>query len=160
LIGTPHQVVVQVLIDTGAEVDLIRPGLIPKSMFRPASKRLVLRAANGMVLRGGSHTVELDLACKGYRVHDGEPQLLEFPTVLFEANIESDILLSFKWCRQFELDIRCGQYGLQFTSRGIHYFLPGSPEEEDEGEFESYKRQIQGVSSQASSSNSQGTGTD
>ena len=81
--------------------------------------------------------------------------------MLFEANIESDILLSFKWCRQFELDIRCGQYGLQFTSRGIHYFLPGSPEEEDEeGEFESYKRQIQGVSSQASSSNSQGTGTD
>ena len=71
LIGTPHQVVVQVLIDTGAEVDLIRPGL--KSIFRPASKRLVLRAANGMVLRGGSHTVEFDLACKGYRVHDGSP---------------------------------------------------------------------------------------
>ena len=33
LIGTPHQVDVQVLIDTGAEVDLIRPGLMPKSMF-------------------------------------------------------------------------------------------------------------------------------
>ena len=33
LIGTPHQVVVQVLIDTGAEVDLIRPGLIPKPCF-------------------------------------------------------------------------------------------------------------------------------
>ena len=43
----------KVLIDTGAEANLIRTGLVPKRFTRPAHKVLELVAVNGQVLQGG-----------------------------------------------------------------------------------------------------------
>ena len=43
----------KVLVDTGAEANLIRTGLVPKRFTRPAHKVLELVAVNGQVLQGG-----------------------------------------------------------------------------------------------------------
>ena len=43
----------QILVDTGAETNLIRKGLIPASEFVPAKRPLCLTTANGQRLRGG-----------------------------------------------------------------------------------------------------------
>ena len=43
----------KVLIDTGAEANLIRTGLVPKRFTRPAHKVLELVAVNGQILQGG-----------------------------------------------------------------------------------------------------------
>ncbi len=45
--------ILKILIDTGAEANLIRTGLIPKRYNRPAHKILELVAVNGQVLQGG-----------------------------------------------------------------------------------------------------------
>ncbi len=43
----------KILIDTGAEANLIRTRLVPKRYTRPAHKILELVAVNGQVLQGG-----------------------------------------------------------------------------------------------------------
>ena len=48
------------LIDTGAEVDLVRSGFVPQHLFSPAVVPMVFIMANGSSkLGGGSQTVEL-----------------------------------------------------------------------------------------------------
>ena len=42
----------KVLVDTGAEANLIRTGLVPKRFTRPAHMVLELVAVNGQVLQG------------------------------------------------------------------------------------------------------------
>ena len=48
------------MIDTGAEVDLVRSGFVPRHLFSPAVVPMVFIMANGSSkLGGGSQTVEL-----------------------------------------------------------------------------------------------------
>ena len=48
------------LIDTGAEVDLVRSGFVPRHLFYPALVPMIFIMANGSSkLSGGSQTVEL-----------------------------------------------------------------------------------------------------
>ena len=48
------------LIDTGAEVELVRSGFVPRHLFYPAVAPMVFIMANGSSkLSGGSQTVEL-----------------------------------------------------------------------------------------------------
>ena len=131
----PYQTWVKVLIDTGCEVDLIHRGLIHKRHFRPATKRVRLVTANKTLLGGGIYTVDLDLGCKGVRMHDGNLNLLEFPTTLYEADINIDIILSFKCCRYYNIDITCGLYGLQFEYYDYQYFIQGMEEPEPNDEL-------------------------
>ena len=50
---------VKVLIDTGAQANLIRKGLISEGCLKEASQRLNLRTANGQKLEGGERNVEV-----------------------------------------------------------------------------------------------------
>ena len=88
---------VKVLIDTGAQANLIRKGLISEGCLKEASQRLNLRTANGQKLEGGERNVEVVL---GFRqVVNGEmlPQLSWHNAVFFEADIRVDAILSFPW---------------------------------------------------------------
>ena len=51
----------KVLIDTGAEANLIKEGVLSKSEFVRAEKRLFFVTANGRPMKGGETLVELDL---------------------------------------------------------------------------------------------------
>ncbi len=42
-----------VLVDTGATVNLIKKGIIPTYLFKPAKRKMSLVAANGKVIPGG-----------------------------------------------------------------------------------------------------------
>ena len=53
------------LIDTGAEVNLIRRGLCDAKYNRPAEKKLCLMAANNQRLGGGENEVEMELHFEG-----------------------------------------------------------------------------------------------
>ena len=48
------------LIDTGADVCLIRHGMIPSNLFYPASRPLRLVGVNGKKLEGGDKEVKLN----------------------------------------------------------------------------------------------------
>ena len=51
----------KILIDTGAEANLIRKGLLPSHLFAVAKEPLIFVAANGQRLGGGSRVIPLNL---------------------------------------------------------------------------------------------------
>ena len=115
----------KVLVDTGCEVDLVRTGLIDSGLFFPTEKNIRLVTANGSLLGGGSKQTRFNLMVKANPIsHIGEPKILVFPTTFVEANIQVDVILSFKWLVEFDLDIKCRDYGLQTNTRPL-FFIPG-----------------------------------
>ena len=60
---------------------------------------------------------------------DGGLRFLEFPTIMYEADIEVDMILSYKWLVQYDLDIKSRRYGLQ-TNSTPQFFIPGLDYEE------------------------------
>ena len=52
---------------------------------------------------------------------------MEFPTKLMEAEVSVDIILSFNWLVEFNVDLQGRRYGLQ-TNTTPPYFIPGVKE--------------------------------
>ena len=52
-------------------------------------------------------------------------KFLNFSTSLYEAEISTDLILSFSWLNECELDLKARKYGLQ-TSGDPSYFIPGT----------------------------------
>ena len=86
-----------VLIDTGAEASLIRKGLMPASAFRKSANPLRLVAANQSCLPGGHLEVEVDIHLNATDVETKEKRVARIPTILYEAEIDEDIILSYRW---------------------------------------------------------------
>ena len=87
----------KVLIDTGAQANLIRIGLAPENMLSVSNDPLCLRMANGQRLEGGRRVVS---TCLGFRqVVRGEilPSLFQRPCEFYEADIMVDAIISFPW---------------------------------------------------------------
>ena len=100
-----RQKFIRALVDTGAQVNLIRNGLFSPNEFQRANSPLTLVAANGQVLEGGKCTI--DLCMKFYQsseVVDVEPEV-ELDGEFFEANIGIDAILSYPWCKKHHLAV-------------------------------------------------------
>lgn len=100
-----RQKFIRALVDTGAQVNLIKKGLFPGGDFVEAESPLRLIAANGQVLEGGRRTISLRM--KWYQSSDEEevtPEI-EMPGEFFEAEIGIDAILSYPWCRKNKLAV-------------------------------------------------------
>ena len=84
----------KVLVDTGAETNLIREGLVSPMEFLPAKHHLCLTTANGQRLRGGRNILCTDL--KFNRI-SSEGDVMEGK--IFEADINADVILGHPWLR-------------------------------------------------------------
>ena len=95
----------KILIDTGAQVNLVRKGLISDWLLKPASEKLSLRTANGQVMEGGDKQVEISL---GFRqVFRGETmaELSWIPATFVDADIHVDAILSYPWLVENKLGV-------------------------------------------------------
>ena len=119
---------IKALVDPGCETNLVRKGLIPQENFHPAERGVRLVTANGSILGGGNRQANLKLYVQGYQVGSDWCKTLTLPTVCYEAEISVDIILSFTWLHELNLDIRTRQYGLQ-TNQTPQYFIPGVKEQ-------------------------------
>ena len=68
------------LIDTGAEVCLIRRNLIPEEFYQPAVRPLRLWAANKQLINGGQDEVLLTMVVEGSQVNTAKGVELRLPT--------------------------------------------------------------------------------
>ena len=95
----------KVLIDTGAQANLVRKGLISSHLFYGAPRILKLIAANGQRIEGGDRVVDVHLqfCCE----RDGKmlEHMIEYPCTFHEAAIRVDAILSFPWLREQELGV-------------------------------------------------------
>ena len=90
-----EQVEINVLIDTGAEVNLVRPGLLRDESFRPAEERLKLITVSGSTLAGGVRTTILEMQLKGVDQTTNIESRHVIGGVFYEAEIDWDAIISF-----------------------------------------------------------------
>ena len=102
----------------------MKKGLIPSKYFSPAARKIQFVTANGTTLGGGDKEVKLDLITCANIVGEETKKFLILTTTLYEADISVDVLLSFSWLQEFNLDIKAKDYGLQ-THTTPPYFISG-----------------------------------
>ena len=86
-----------ILIDTGAEANLVRTGLVPRHLTTIARTRLNLVTANGQTLGGGERTTDLRVRLRQEVDGVSLDELLEYDIEFFEADIQVDAILSYPW---------------------------------------------------------------
>jgi hypothetical protein len=117
------------LIDTGAQVDLIRRDLVPEELTRPATARIRLVMANAQPLKGGKREVEADLVFAGHDEDTRKPVEVKAPTVLYLADINDDIILSYSWLGSRQFAVYPRQHGLKGRQGNTRVWVPGTPSE-------------------------------
>ena len=83
----------RILIDTGAQPNLVRKGLFPSSFFKESPHPLSLTAANGGPVSGGKKQIILTLSF----LNQTSGELVAFRGNFYEADIPLDIILSHGW---------------------------------------------------------------
>ncbi len=142
--ATPHseKFYLGILIDTGAQANLIRQDLIPSRYFSRSSNPLNLTAANGMPLRGGTRSVILQWPMRA--VLDGRPQA-EIPLYeaeFFEAEIEAEAILGYDWMQDYKLGIYPHRNALACDSNSL-VLLYGMTKEPARKEWRNGMRQVE-----------------
>jgi len=97
--------VVKCLVDTGAEANLIKKGLVPQHMTHAARKKLDLIAVNGQRLEGGTRTANLELAFNMQRGGKNIKEKALFNVMFWEAQIDCDCILAFPWFAENKIGI-------------------------------------------------------
>ncbi len=102
-VGPP--VILQALVDTGAETNLIRTGLLPQGSFLPARDPLCLVTADGKRMPGGTQEVTLRLEF-GAEPLNREGEATWSTTATFhDAGIHVDAILSYPWLNRARLGV-------------------------------------------------------
>jgi hypothetical protein len=90
----------KVLIDTGAQANLIRMGTVPDSLFSVSTDPLNLRMANGQRLEGGRRVVETNLGFRQVLRGEMMPSYFWRGCQVYEADITVYAILSFPWLQE------------------------------------------------------------
>ena len=94
-----------ILVDTGAEANLIRQGLVDDHLMYSAKDPLKFETANGQSLAGGSRCTEVKLKLQTEGNEVFQIGSMEFDVEFYEANIKVDAILSYPWLAQAKLGI-------------------------------------------------------
>jgi hypothetical protein len=96
---------ISILVDTGAEANLVRKGLLVDSLMQIAREPLTFVTANGQPLEGGKNRTRFTLFFE--QVVDGQtlPQNRSFQAEFYEAQIGVDAILSFPWMAQHKIGV-------------------------------------------------------
>ena len=121
------------LIDTGAEVSVIRRDLVDKNFLRPSQNPVRLGAANSTQLCGGFHDVEVVLGFKATEVDENRATNLRIPLVAYDAAIKHDIILSYSWLAQYDGLVNPKRHGILFKSEELFdmFWVPGIPSQKN-----------------------------
>ena len=115
----------RVLIDTGAEVCLVRKGLLPDALATRAERPLRLVAANNQRLPGGKHVVQIQLQFEAVEVDSQRKVLVTAPSTLYLAEMEEDIILSYQWLGERSLEVCPRSHGLRTRTGQGALWIPG-----------------------------------
>ena len=88
---------INVLVDTGAQVNLVRKGLIREEHLRKAQDTVRLVTANGAVMEGGGIETELCLLFRKRAVDSVEEGEHTIWGAFYEADIQVDAIVSCPW---------------------------------------------------------------
>ena len=95
----------QVLVDTGAQTNLLKTGVVPFRCTQKSSEPLELIAANGEIIRGGDRETTLTLRFETV-AHDGSVEKQKILKAKFHiADIGVDAILAYPWLTERKVGI-------------------------------------------------------
>ena len=97
--------VLKVLIDTGAEANLIREGLVSSQEFCKAEECLNLTTANGQTLRGGQRELHTHLLFRKRLRPGGKVGNYAVDASFHEAEINVDVILGYPWLKSKKIGV-------------------------------------------------------
>ena len=118
---------VAVLIDTGAQISLVRKGLFPPEMFRAAENPVILRGANSRRLQRGDREIQLDLVMTGTMEDTGSTQKVRAPGWFYEAEITDEVIVSYTWLGERGFDVSPRRHGMKIAVGTTSLWIPGVP---------------------------------
>jgi len=103
----------KLLVDTGAEVSIIREGIVPEEHLYTLHKPWKLTAANQQLIRGGEQVAKVILHLEGFEVDTGKPQGLKVPTHFLVADLgRLDAIVSYGWLAANNLLVNGRRHGM------------------------------------------------
>ena len=119
------QKVVSILIDTGAEVSLVKKDLFPASCLQRAAKPVRLTTANASNMSGGQQEALLTLEFDAVDKTSGSKVTISTPCLLYEADIAQDVIVSYAWLAVRNFDVCPNRHGVQGTIKDCIVWIPG-----------------------------------
>ena len=108
--------IVRALIDTGAEVNVIRKGIIPEQDLVLLERPWRLTAANQQTILGGDKEARVVLCLAGVEVDTKKQCGLKIPTTFLVADLgKVDAILSYQWLSDAQLIINPSRHGIFLT---------------------------------------------
>lgn len=89
--------VINALIDTGAEINVIRKGLIPSELTHQNLRPITLTAAEANPLTGGKMGVSGTAVLGGAEIDSESWIEIHCPIHFYEAKITAEAILSYSW---------------------------------------------------------------
>jgi len=112
-----------VLVDTGAEANLVRKGLLSDSLMRNAREPLSFVTASGQPLEGGKRTAKLTLFFEQVVSRQKLPNARSLQANFYEAEIGVDAILSFSWMAIHKIGVFPHHQALALEEPVLHSFL-------------------------------------
>ena len=126
-------------MDTGAEVNVIRQGIIPQELLSLAEVPIMLSAADASALQGGKWGVSGLANLMGNESEAKTPINMQCPIHFYEANIATEAILSYDWLGQHDFRVVPRRHGLRFRDDTCRIWIPGIPA--SHGRLSAVKRQ-------------------
>ena len=120
-----HIFPVRALVDTGAEVNIIRRGVIPDNFLQKDSHPLTLRGANETKLKGGNLCIRGVCTMEGKAVVGQQPVKIQCALHMYEADISVQAILSYKWLADQNFIVHPRRHGLYFQDENLEVFVSG-----------------------------------
>ena len=125
-VGENEPVRIRALIDTGAEVSLIRQGILPPTYFYVSPSPIRIIGPDDQRVQGGVMELSGQIEMLATDSSEGGRIQVGFPTELKEANIAEQVILSFEWLSKFKIDIIPWKHGLSARVNGKRAWIPGA----------------------------------
>ena len=94
------------LIDTGAEINLLRRGLVVSYWFFSSDKPKRFITANQAYMEGGGVDLQCMVEMEGTDVDTSIKKCVICPTRFYDADIGVDAILSYECCVEKHIDVR------------------------------------------------------
>ena len=130
---------VNILVDTGAQANLIREGLVPHHLTQCAKRRLQLIAANGQVIPGGEKVTSLHVAFAREEKKGGfHKGFLRCEIHAYVASIDVDMILSYPWLKENKIGLfpHLNALALVHANQTLLRVVRGPVEKTEVGEVE------------------------
>ena len=90
-------VMLQVLVDTGSEVNIIKKGLVGDRLFSRSANPIRFLTASSSVLEGGEKEMSCNVLIDGIEVENKTQARAVVPITWYEADIAADAIVSLAW---------------------------------------------------------------